>query len=77
MCHNIQPPIMYSPRPHKIEVTGGVVVREVPSELWDTRLVVVSVLGVELYIAVAVQKHQLHRNTVNMKARLVKNADKC
>lgn len=49
-----------SPRPHKVEVTGGVVVGEVSSKLWNTGLVVVSVLGVELYVAVAQQKHQLH-----------------
>lgn len=49
-----------SPRPHKVEVTRGVVVGEVSSKLWNTGLVVVSVLGVELYVAVAQQKHQLH-----------------
>lgn len=49
--------ITLSPCPHKIEVTGGVVVRKVPSKLGDTSLVVVSVLRVELDVAVTVQKH--------------------
>lgn len=43
-----------SPCPHKVEVTGGIVVRKVPSKLWNARLVVVTVLGVELHIAVTV-----------------------
>lgn len=41
-------------------------VRKVPSKLWNTSLVVVSVLGVELYVAVTVQKHQLQMH--NLKA---------
>lgn len=48
-----------SPGTHKVEVTGGVVVGNVPSKLRDAGLVVVSVLGVELHVAVAEQKHQL------------------
>ncbi len=36
-------------------------VRKVPSKLWDACLVVVSVLRVELYVAVTVQKHQLNK----------------
>lgn len=47
-------------------------VRKVSSKLWNTRLVVVSVLGVELYVAVAVQKHQLQsheeKEMVNLKS---------
>lgn len=52
--------MMLSPCPHKIEVTRGVVVRKVSSKLRNPCFVVMSVLGVELYVAVAVQKHQLH-----------------
>lgn len=48
-----------SPGTHKVEVTGGVVVGNVSSKLWYAGLVVVSVLGVELHVAVAQQKHQL------------------
>lgn len=47
-------------------------VRKVSSKLWNTCLVVVSVLGVELYVAVAVQKHQLQsydeKEMVNLKS---------
>lgn len=68
---NLHSKLLISPCPHKIDVTGGVVVRKVPSKLWNTCLVVVSVLWVELYVAVTVQKHQLQRHTekqiVNLK----------
>lgn len=49
-----------SPGTHKVEVTGGVVVGNVPSKLRNAGLVVVPVLGVELHVAVAEQKNQLH-----------------
>lgn len=49
-----------SPGTYKVEVAGGVVVGNVSSKLRNAGLVVVSVLGVELNIAVAEQKHQLH-----------------
>lgn len=52
---------VFSPRPHKVEITGGIVVGKVPAKLGNTSLVVVSMLRVKLYIAVTVQKHQLHR----------------
>lgn len=48
-----------SPGTHKVEVTGGVVVGNVSSKLRNAGLVVASVLGVELHVAVAQQKHQL------------------
>lgn len=51
---------MLSPGTHKVEVAGGVVVGNVSSKLRNAGLVVVSVLGVELNVAVAEQKHQLH-----------------
>lgn len=64
-CQNNKVP-SNSRRAYKIEVTGGVVVRKVPPKLGNARLVVVSVLGVELHIAVSVQKHQLwHKGNVN------------
>lgn len=53
----------FSPCPNKKEVTRGVVVGKASSKLWNPCFVVVSVLGVELDVAVAVQKHQLHRGT--------------
>lgn len=59
-CGNIYYSNTFSPRPHKIKVTGGGVVWKVSSELWNACLVVVAVLGMELHVAVAVQKHQLH-----------------
>lgn len=34
-------------------------VRKVPSKFWNTRLVVVTMLGMELNITVTVQEHQL------------------
>lgn len=49
----------FSPGTHKVEVTGGVVVGNVPSKLRNAGLVVAPVLGVELHVAVAQQKHQL------------------
>lgn len=49
-----------SPGAHKVEVAGGVVVGNVSSKLRYAGLVVVSVLRVELHVAVAEQKHQLH-----------------
>lgn len=49
-----------SPGTHKVEVAGGVVVGNVSSKLGNAGLVVVSVLGVELHVAVAEQKYQLH-----------------
>ena len=54
-----------SPRSHEVEVAGRIVVGEVPAELWDAGLVVVAVLGVELNVAVTVQKDQLHRKKPN------------
>lgn len=45
-------------------------VGKVPSKLRNTCLVVVSVLGVKLYITVTVQKHQLHRHTQKHKVNL-------
>lgn len=53
-----------SPCPHKIQVTGGGVIWKVPSKFWYSCLVIVSLLGVELYVAVTVQKHQLHSHDV-------------
>lgn len=64
-CYILHPrtlnPTVFSPRPHKVEITGGIVVGKVPTKLGNTSLVVVSMLRVKFYMAVTVQKHQLHR----------------
>ena len=62
--------IFFLPGTDKKKVTRGIVIGKVPSELGNASLVVVSMLGMELHVAVQVQHHHLYRDKFKLDAGL-------